>query len=180
LWYNFPPNGNSIVSEDGELYVSDNDFEDKGERAIAGDHDRVWHIKNAKKPQGTIEKPDWYGFTDISADGLPVWHDRHLPKKGKPAEPLIENPPEWAGPPAYFEKPHSGMTKMEFCNSDAFGHKGRVFACIWGTLAPLNSPRERHQDNGFCVKSIEYIKELENPSFKIKSLGWLQQTERVA
>lgn len=141
--------------EDGELYVSDNDYEEKGERAIAEDPDRVWHIKNAKQPLGSIKTPDWYGFPDYCADGLPVWHEKHRPLKGKPAEQLIENPPPLAGPPVYLAKPHSCMTKMDFCRSDAFGHRGQLFLAQWGTLAPLNSPRPEDLDHGFCIMRID-------------------------
>jgi hypothetical protein len=31
------------------------------------------------------------------------------------------------------------MTGMDFCRSDAFGHRGERFACQWGTLANLNA-----------------------------------------
>lgn len=140
---------------DGELYISDNDMEEKGERAVAMDPDRIWHIKNAKKPHGSIGKPDWYGFPEIAATGLAVWHEKHFPEKGKAAEPLIEHLPEWAGPPAYLEKPHSCMTKMDFCHSSDFGHNGKLFACEWGTLSPLNSPRDEDLHNGFRVMKID-------------------------
>jgi glucose/arabinose dehydrogenase len=71
---------------EGKLYVSDNDFEEQGERAIANDPDRIWHIKNAKLPYGSIHTPGWYGFPDICGDGLPVSHEKHLPIKGEAAE----------------------------------------------------------------------------------------------
>src|SRR5438477_422368 len=80
-------------SEEGELYVSDNDMEEKSERAVAEDPDRIWHIRNAKRPHGSVETPEWYGFPDICADGLPVWDEKHRPLKGQAAEPLLENPP---------------------------------------------------------------------------------------
>jgi glucose/arabinose dehydrogenase len=115
----------------------------------------VWHIRNARRPHGTIDKPDWYGFPDFCADGLPVWHEKHWPRKGKPAEPLIDNPPPLAGPPAYLAKPHSCMTKMDFCRSDTFGHRGELFVAQWGTLAPLNSPREEDLDHGFCILRVD-------------------------
>ncbi|QOR64734.1 hypothetical protein IM538_12775 [Cytobacillus suaedae] len=145
-------------SEDGELYASDNCLEEKGERAIAGDPDRIWHIKNAKTPHGSVKKPDWYGFPDIRADGVPVWDERCKPEKGKAAEQLIENPPEWAGPPAYLEKPHSAMTKMDFCRSDTFGHRGELFVTEWGTYAPLNSPHQKDLNNGFQLVRVDVSK----------------------
>ena len=143
--------------ERGELYASDNDLEEKGERAVADDPDRVWHIKNATKPHGSVKTPDWYGFPEICADGLPAWHEKHLPKtpKGKPAEPLFENPPPWAGPPAFLEEPHTCMTSMDFCRSDGFGHRGELFLSEFGTYAPLNTPDEKALHRGFCVKRID-------------------------
>lgn len=146
------------INEGGDLFVSDNDYEEKGERAVADDPDRIWHIKNASKPHGTVKKPDWYGFPDICADGLPVWHKKHLPSKGKKAEPLLENPPPWAGPAAYLEEPHSCMTKMDFCTSEFFGHKDKLFACEWGTLAPLNTPDPAALTRGFKVIALDVAK----------------------
>ena len=142
-------------SEDGELYVSDNNMEEKGERAVAEDPDRIWHIRNARLPHGTVKEPEWYGFPDICADGLPVWDERHLPQMGTAAEPLLADPPRWAGPAAFIESPHSCMTKLDFCRSDAFGYRGKLFACEWGTLAPLNSPREHELTNGFRVIAVD-------------------------
>ncbi|MEU2611493.1 hypothetical protein ABZ570_07905 [Micromonospora sp. NPDC007271] len=142
-------------SPDGDLYVSDNDLEEKGERAVANDPDRIWCIRNARTPHGSVTTPDWYGFPEICADGLPAWHPDHLPSKGKAAEPLIENPPAWAGPAAFLEKPHSCMTGIDFCTSSTFGYAGKLFACEWGTLAPLNSPNPEDLDHGFKVIAVD-------------------------
>lgn len=145
-------------SEDGRLYASDNDLEEKGERAVAEDPERVWHIQNASRPHGSIAAPDWYGFPDLCADGLPVWHEKHQPKKGKPAEPLLENPPAWAGPAAFLERPHCCMTHMEFCRSDSFGHRGELFLTEFGTYAPLNTPNPEALTNGFRVVRVNVEK----------------------
>lgn len=141
--------------EDGDLYVSDNDLEEKGERAVAEDPDRIWRIKNARQPHGSVATPDWYGFPEYCADGLLAWDEKHLPLKGKAAEPLLENPPPWAGPPVFLEVPHSCMTKMDCCRSDAFGHRGELFVCEWGTLAPLNTPRAEELTHGFKVVRVD-------------------------
>jgi glucose/arabinose dehydrogenase len=141
--------------EDGELYVSDNDYEETGDRAVAEDPDRIWRIRNAKTPHGSVEAPDWYGFPDICGDGLPVWHESHLPTRGKAAKPLIANPPPWAGPAVHLEKPHSCMTKMDVSRSDAFGHRGELFVCEWGTMAPMNSPRGKDLTHGFKVVRVD-------------------------
>jgi len=44
---------------------------------------------------------------------------------------------------------------MDFCKSDAFGHRGKLFVTEWGTLAPLNSPRKKDLDNGFKVMKVD-------------------------
>jgi len=142
-------------SEDGELYASDNCLEEKGERSIGGDPDRVWHIRNAKSSHGSVKKPDWYGFPEIRADGVPVWDEKAKPAKGLRAEQLIENLPEWAGPPVYLEKPHSCMTKMDFCRSEEFGYRGELFVTEFGTYAPLNSPHEKDINNGFQIVRVD-------------------------
>ena len=36
----------------------------------------------------------------------------------------------------------------------AFGHRGRLFACEWGTLAPINSPRAEDLEHGFKVVGV--------------------------
>ena len=141
--------------DDGGLYVSDNDYEETGDRAIANDPDRIWRIRTADLPHGSVSTPDWFGFPDICGDGLPVWHESHLPRRGTPAKPLLQDPPPWAGPAIYLDKPHSCMTKMDFCRSDAFGHRGRLFVCEWGTLAPINSPRPEDLEHGFKVVAVD-------------------------
>jgi glucose/arabinose dehydrogenase len=141
--------------EDGELYVSDNDFEETGDRAVANDPDRVWRIDTARRPYGSVTTPAWYGFPDICGDGLPVWDESHLPSQGQPARQLIADPPPWAGPAAYLERPHSCLTGMDACRSDSFGRRGSLFVAEWGTLAPLNSPRPEDLDHGFAVVAID-------------------------
>jgi glucose/arabinose dehydrogenase len=142
-------------NDEGELFISDNCLEEKGERAVAGDPDRVWHIRNVKTPHGSVKKPDWYGFPEMRADGVPVWDERCNPAKGKAAERLFETMPDWAGPPAYLERPHSAMTQIDFCRSDFFGHRGELFITEFGTYAPLNSPNEKDLNNGYQVVRVD-------------------------
>jgi glucose/arabinose dehydrogenase len=139
------------MNEQGELYISDNDYEEKTERAVGADPDRIWHVKSASLPHGSVQTPEWYGFPDVCGDGLPMWADEHRPIRGQAAEPMLQDPPPWAGPAAFLFEPHTGMAKMDFCRSDAFGHRGELFACLWGTMAPLNSIRPERLNNGFQV-----------------------------
>jgi glucose/arabinose dehydrogenase len=143
-------------AEDGELYVTDNDYEEVGDRAIAEDPDRVWRIDIARTPHGQVETPGWYGFPDLCGDGLPVWHESHRPARGRPAMQLIADPlPPWAGPAAFLERPHSCMTGLDVSRSDTFGMRGLLFVAEWGTLAPMNSPRADDLDHGFRVVAVD-------------------------
>jgi hypothetical protein len=47
------------------------------------------------------------------------------------------------------------MCKMDFCRSDEFGHRGKLFLSEFGTYAPLNTPDPTALNNGFCVMCID-------------------------
>lgn len=141
--------------EHGELFVGDLCMEEKDPRPVANDSSKIWHIKNAKQPHGSITTPDWYGFPEICGDGLPVWEGHHRPLRGPTAQPLIENPPPWAGPAVYLTPTHAALGKMDFCRSDAFGHRGELFLCQYGTYWPLNSMRPHDANNGFNVVRVD-------------------------
>jgi glucose/arabinose dehydrogenase len=158
-------------NEAGQLYVTDNDFEEYSERAIAQDPDRIWHIGKANEPFGSVKTPDWYGFPDICGDGLPVNHEKHLPSRGTAAELLLDHPPPWAGPAVFLEQPHSCLCKMDFSRSDAFGHRGELFVTEWGTLAPLNSPRPEDLDHGFRVIRVDVQQGTAQPFMHNKKMG---------
>lgn len=156
---------------EGELYVTDNDFEEKGDRPIGADPDRIWHIKNAKQPHKSVQTPDWYGFPDYCGDGLPVWHEKHHPQRGPVAQPLLENPPPLAGPAAFQARPHTGMGKLDFSFSDTFGYRGQLFYCQFGTYAPLNSVRPEDLNNGFKVARLDLNTGQEEPFFSNRTPG---------
>lgn len=141
--------------EAGDLYVADLCMEEKGDRAVAEDVSKIWHIRKAREPFGSVATPDWYGFPDIAGDGLPVWHETHLPHRGVPAKPLLQDPPPWAGPAAYLSEPHAAFGKMDFCRSDAFGHRGQMFLCQFGTYYPLNTVRPESRDRGFNLLRVD-------------------------
>lgn len=141
--------------EEGDLYVADLCMEEKDPRPVGQDPSKVWRVKNARKPHGTVETPEWFGFPEIAGDGLPVWHEKHWPRRGPVPQPLIENPPPWAGPAVYLNDPHTGNGKIEYCGYDGFGRRGKLFLCQFGTYWPLNSLREEHQNNGFNVVAID-------------------------
>lgn len=142
-------------SPDGDLYVADLCMEEKDPRPVGQDPGRVWHIKNARTPHGSVTTPDWYGFPDICGDGLPVDAPEHRPLRGPAPTRLLADPPPWAGPAVYLNEPHTGNGSLAYCPHEAFGHPGRLFLCQFGTYWPLNSMRPEHEHNGFNVVAID-------------------------
>ena len=143
------------LNEEGELYISDNDFEEKGNRAVGEDPDRVWHVKNGAKPFGSVTTPEWFGYPDYGGFGLPLWDERHKPNRGTQARQLIQDPPPLSGPAAALFAPHTCLTMMDFSRSDAFGHRGKLFLTQWGTLAPMNTLRGEALKRGFQVALVD-------------------------
>ncbi len=154
------------LNEANELYVSDNDFEEKGNRAVGEDPDRIWHLKSASAPMGSVSTPEWFGYPDYGGLGLPLWDERHKPNRGTQARQLIQNPPPLSGPAAVLFKPHTCLTMMDFCKSDNFGHRGKLFLTQWGTLAPLNSIRPEALKRGFQVALVD-VKTGESQPFMV-------------
>lgn len=103
-----------------------------------------------------MREPEWFGYPDYCGDGLPVWHEKHLPIRGKAAEPFLVDPPPLAGPAAYLFEPHTALGKLAFSRSDEFGFRGQAFVCQFGTYAPLNSNREKYLRNGFQVVRVDF------------------------
>ena len=158
-------------NEAGELYISDNDYEEKGDRAIGEDSDCVWHVKNASTPHGSVTTPEWFGYPDIAHDGLPVWDPKHAPNRGQPAKPLLGNPPKWAGPAAALIPPHTCECRMDFSRSDEFGYKGELFLAQFGTYTPLNTNREEALNRGFAVARVDVKSGEVTPFLKNKQPG---------
>lgn len=101
-----------------------------------------------------------------------MWHEKHKAKEGpitgRDPEPLIENPPPWAGPAAFLNESHTGNGKVEFCDSDEFGYRGKLFLAQFGTYYPLNTMREDRANEGFNVVAID-LDDPENPEIFMKN-----------
>lgn len=75
--------------EDGNLYVTDNDFEETGDRAIRADPDRIWRIDAARTPHGSIDRPActrWRGC----APGEVAMPDTDAPATPGPEEDVVD------------------------------------------------------------------------------------------
>jgi hypothetical protein len=113
-------------SPDGNLYVSDNAFDDRGSRPVWGTGDVLWEIREGA----------WYGWPDYSA-GVAVDSDVEFepPGKARPKAVLQRAPGEVPKPSAILGV-HASANGLDFSRSDAFGHKGEAFIALFGDMAP--------------------------------------------
>jgi glucose/arabinose dehydrogenase len=110
---------------DGQLYVSDNGYDDRGSRPVWGAPEVLWRVRS-----GT-----WYGWPDFSA-GEPI-NTKHFDAPGKPRPRFVlaqhPNPPP--APVTTFEV-HSSADGLDFSRSEKFGHVGEAFVALFGDEAP--------------------------------------------
>lgn len=112
-------------SPDGELYVAENAYDERGSRPIANAEDNIWRI----------EQGAWYGWPDYSS-GIPVTDPRFRSARGpRPEFLLAEHPP--VGKPVLTRPKHAGVTKIDFSTSAGFGFAGQMFLGEFGAGVPI-------------------------------------------
>lgn len=113
---------------DGQLYVTENGFDNRGSRPVWGAADFLWRV----------EEGVWYGWPDFSG-GRPLTDDWFRPP-GKPSLEflLAEHPNEPPQPVANLGV-HSSSNGMDFSASEEFGYVGEAFIAQWGDLAPATN-----------------------------------------
>ena len=111
-------------SPDGELYATDNSYDDRGSRPIFGTGDYLWRVQ-----PGT-----WYGWPDY-AGGHPLNDERFkVPGKSQPQFVLANHPGKPPRPIAEFGV-HSSSNGLDFSRSPSFGHVGEAFVAQFGDMA---------------------------------------------
>lgn len=110
---------------DGELYVADNGYDERGSRPIANALDNIQRIR----------QDGWYGFPDYSS-GIPITDPQFRSDRGPRVKFLLaEHPPL---EPTWMTRPkHAGVTKLDFSTSAAFGYQGQMFLAEVGSAAPI-------------------------------------------
>lgn len=110
---------------DGNLFVTDNAFDDRGSRPVWGTADVLWRVQ-----------PDlWYGWPDFSA-GEPVTLKKFKPPgQAQPQFLLAKHPNAPPAPVARFGV-HSSADGLDFSRSDTFGYVGDAFVALLGDEAP--------------------------------------------
>ena len=112
-------------SPDGQLYVTDNSYDERGSRPIWGTGDMLIAVK-----PGT-----WYGWPDFFGD-QPVTGDMHDPPGDPRPQFLLSNHPNVPPKPVAKLGVHSSSDGLDFSRSDAFGHVGEAFIAQFGDMAP--------------------------------------------
>ena len=109
----------------GQLFATDNAFDDRGSRPVWGTADVLWRVEQGK----------WYGWPDFSA-GEPVTSGKFKPPgKEQPKFLLAKHPGKPPAPVALLGV-HSSADGLDFSRGDQFGYEGEAFVALLGDQAP--------------------------------------------
>lgn len=109
---------------DGQLYVTENSFDDRGSRPLFGTPDVLWRV----------EKGRWYGWPDY-VGGRKLGEAHQVPGKNAPKA-LLATPPEEPPEPVARLAVHSSSDGFDISRSERFGHVGQAFIAQFGDMAP--------------------------------------------
>jgi glucose/arabinose dehydrogenase len=111
--------------EKGQLYITENGYDDRGSRPVWGTGDHLWKVENGK----------WYGWPDFSGGHNLSEGNLEVPGNGKPSPLLADLPGEPPHPVASLGV-HSSSNCFDFSRSEAFGFKGEAFIAQFGDMSP--------------------------------------------
>jgi glucose/arabinose dehydrogenase len=112
---------------DGTLFVTDQMYEDRGSRPVAGCGDLLWSLKTGL----------WYGWPDFFGT-LPISNYRQFAPVGEPPpRPLLAEYPNQPPAPAAVLSLHAGAAGFDFSRNPSFGHPGEAFIAEFGDTSPL-------------------------------------------
>jgi glucose/arabinose dehydrogenase len=113
-------------SPDGRLFVTDNQFDERGSRHVFGAGDLLWEIK-----PGT-----WYGWPDFHGE-TPIYEgDRYKPPGRDIPKRVMDKYPNTPPRPAAMFGVHASSDGFDFSRSPEFGYVGEAFVAELGDEAP--------------------------------------------
>jgi glucose/arabinose dehydrogenase len=130
-------------SPDGELFVTENQYDASGSRPVWGAGDLLWRIEPGR----------WYGWPDYFG-GVPINHaDRFgAPHRHPPTLLLARHPGVPPKPVAKFGV-HASADGFDFSRDRGFGNVGDAFVAEFGDLSPTTGHLEAPV--GFRVDRVE-------------------------
>lgn len=111
------------LAPDGELYITENSYDVRGNRPVWGTGDVLWKIKPGS----------WYGWPDYGG-GVPL-AKLEVPGQDAPL-PLLARHPNKPPRPAAMLGVHSSSNGLDFSRSQRFGYQGDAFIAQFGDMAP--------------------------------------------
>jgi glucose/arabinose dehydrogenase len=112
-------------SPQGQLYVTDNGYDERGSRPVWGAADILWRVESGQ----------WYGWPDYSA-GEPLTLKKFKPPHGRQPQFILAQHPGTPPQPVAKFGVHSSADGFDFSRSDRFGHVGQAFVALLGDEAP--------------------------------------------
>ncbi|MEC9483714.1 MAG: hypothetical protein UMU75_10425 [Halomonas sp.] len=111
---------------DGNLYITENQYDVRGSRPVFGTGDLLWRVEPGR----------WYGWPDFFA-GRALHEDGWFspPFKPSPKRLLAKYPGKPPKPIALFGV-HSSSNGLDFSRNSNFGYQGEAFVAQFGDMAP--------------------------------------------
>lgn len=147
---------------DGQLYATDNGYDERGSRPVANALDNIWQVR-----QG-----GWYGFPDYSS-GIPITDRQFRSDRGKRPKFLMKDHPPVEKP--WLTRPlNAAVTKLDFSTSANFGFRGQMFVAEVGSATPVTGDPN---PTGYSVIRIDPATKEAQPFLHTRSLGQGQQAQ---
>lgn len=115
-------------SPNGDLFVTDNSYDDRGSRPVHGAGDLLWKVA-----PGT-----WYGWPDFHGSHPLNLHDHFVPPGKARPELVLAAHPNTPPEPAAVLAVHSSSNGFDFSHNSAFGYVGHAFIAQFGDQSPTS------------------------------------------
>lgn len=118
----------------GELFCTDNLYDERGCRPVYGAGDLLWRV------QPNV----WHGFPDYWGN-TPLSHPRFAEKRKKQPPPtlLLAEHPNCPPEPAARLAVRGGVAGLDFSRNPCFGHAGEAFVAVFGDITDCNQKVRR-------------------------------------
>ena len=113
-------------SEDGGLFVTDNQYDERGSRPVFGAGDLLWAVKPGI----------WYGWPDFHGNHSLNEGDHHKPPGKETPRLLLAKHPNTPPEPVAILGVHASGNGFDFSRNSQFGHMGEAFVAEFGDQAP--------------------------------------------